>query len=104
MASEQTIQFNYEQAIRQANDLLDISKEVKKLADNKLTDSIQTIDRNWDGENSKKFIKKGNTLKGKIEDSAEDLQKVSESIKQMAKKIYDAEMENIRIARERTAK
>ena len=104
MASEDTIQFNYEKAIRQANDLQDISKEIKKLAENKLTDSLQTIDKNWDGDNSKKFIKKGNTLKGKIEDSAEDLQKVSTSIRQMAKKIYDAEMESIRIAQERSSK
>lgn len=104
MASEQTIQFNYDQAMRQANDLLDISKEINKLAVNKLADSIQTIDKNWDGNNSKKFIKKGNTLKGKIEDSAEDLKKISDSIKQMAKKIYDAEMESIRIAKERSYK
>ena len=102
MASEDTIQFNYNKAIKQADDLLDISKEVKKISENKLADSLEKIDKNWDGENSKKFIKKGNTLKGKIEDSADDLKKVSESIKQMAKKIYDAEMESLRIAKERS--
>lgn len=102
MASEQTIVFNYNKAIQQADNLLEISKDVRKIATNKLNDSIQTIDKNWDGENSKKFLTKSRRLKDKIEDSADDIKLVSESIKKMAKAIYDAEMENIETAKTRS--
>lgn len=102
MASKQTIEFNYSKAIQQANDLLEISKDIRKIATSKLNDSIQTIDKNWDGENSKKFLTKGKRLKEKIEDSADDIKSASEAIKKMAKAIYDAEMKNIETAKTRS--
>ncbi len=104
MASEQTIQFNYNKALQQADSLLNISNDIRKIATDKLNDSIQAIDKNWDGENSKKFLAKSKTLKDQIEDSADDIRKISDAIKKMAKEIYDAEMESIRIARMRSYK
>ncbi len=100
---ESTIIFNYNRAIGQAGDLDNIAKEVRKLADRSLTDSLTSIDKNWDGENSKKFLNKGNKLKGRIADSADDIQRIAESIRQMAEAIYESEMEAVRIAREREA-
>ena len=104
MASEYTIIFNYNKAIKQADELTDIAKEIRKTADDKLESSIQTIDKNWDGANSKKFVNKSKRLKEKVTDSADDIDAVAGSIKTMAKKIYDAEMEALRIAKEREAK
>ncbi len=104
MASEQTIQFNYNKALQQANSLLNISNDIRKIATDKLDDSIQAIDKNWDGENSKKFITKSKKLKDQVEDSADDIRRISDAIKKMAKEIYDAEMESIRIARMRSYK
>lgn len=103
MADEATIIFNYKKAMGQANELVSIAKEVRKIADNSLADSIKTIDKNWDGDNSVKFINKGNKLKDKIADSANDIEKVAGAIKTMAKTIYDGEMAALRIARERAA-
>lgn len=103
MADEATIIFNYKKAMGQANDLMSIAKEVRKVANNSLADSIKTIDKNWDGDNSVKFINKGNKLKDKIADSADDIEKVAGAIKTMAKTIYDGEMAALRIARERAA-
>ena len=104
MSSEQTIQFNYNKALQQANSLLNISNDIRKIATDKLDDSIQAIDKNWDGENSKKFITKSKKLKDQVEDSADDIRRISDAIKKMAKEIYDAEMESIRIARMRSYK
>lgn len=104
MASEFTIAFNYEKAIKQADELLDIAKDVRKVAKDKMEPSIQTIDKNWDGDSSKKFVTKSNQLKEKVVDSADDIQKIAGAIKEMAKKIYDAEMEAIRVAKERESK
>lgn len=104
MASEYTIAFNYNKAIKQADELLDIASDIRKVANDKLETSIQTVDKNWDGENSKKFISKSKKLKEKVTDSADDIQAIAASIKKMAKQIYDAEMEAIRIAKEREAK
>lgn len=104
MASAETIIFNYTKAIAQADELLDISKNVKKMADGKFTDSIAKVDKNWDGDNSKKYLAKCNQLKDKMGDSASDIQKISDSIRKIAKAIYDAEMANIEIAKTRSYK
>ncbi|MDE6434729.1 MAG: WXG100 family type VII secretion target [Lachnospiraceae bacterium] len=104
MANEFTIAFNYEKAIKQADELLDISKDIRKIANDKMESSIQTIDKNWDGDSSKKFVNKSRQLKNKVVDSADDIQAVAGSIKEIAKRIYDAEMEAVRIAKEREAK
>lgn len=104
MASEQTIQFNYNKALQQADSLLNISNDIRKIATDKLNDSIQAIDKNWDGENSKKFLAKSKKLKDQVEDSADDIRRISDAIKKMAKEIYDAEMESIRIAKMRSYK
>ncbi|MDE5778006.1 MAG: hypothetical protein K2I10_05800 [Lachnospiraceae bacterium] len=103
MADEATIIFNYEKAIKQADELVGIAKEVRKVVNANIAESLTAIDKNWDGENSVKFIKKGNVLKGKISDSADDIEKIAGDIRIMAKRIYDAEMEAIRIARQRAA-
>ncbi len=104
MASEYSITFNYNKAINQANDLADIAKEIRKVANDKMETSIQTVDKNWDGDSSKKFVNKSRQLKAKVVDSADDIDAIASAIKTMAKKIYDAEMEALRIAREREAK
>lgn len=104
MANEFMIAFNYEKAVKQADELLDIAKDIHKVATDKLEPSIKIVDKNWDGASSKKFVAKSRQLKDKVVDSANDIQAIADSIKEMAKKIYDAEMEAIRIAKEREAK
>lgn len=104
MASEQTIIFNYNKAVQQANSLMEISNDIRKVATDKLEDSIQVIDKNWDGESSKKFIAKEKKLKSKVEDSAKDIESISGAIKRIAKEIYDAEMASIQIAKTRSYK
>lgn len=104
MASEQTIEFNYRQALDQANRLTEISNNIRKVANDKLESNIEKVNKDWDGINSKKFIDKGNLIKDKIVDSADDINLIAESIRKMAKAIYDAEMENIRIAKIRSYK
>lgn len=103
MADEATIIFNYKQAMKQADELLQVAKEVRKIANNSLAESITKIDKNWDGDNSVKFINKGNKLKEKIADSADDIENIAGGIKTIAKNIYNSEMTALRIARERAA-
>lgn len=102
MASEHTIKMNFENAKRQANELSDIAERVSEIATGKLTESIENIDKNWDGANSKKFLKKSNELKAKVEDSAKDIAAVADAIRKMAKAVYDAEMKNIETAKTRS--
>ncbi|MCM1158047.1 MAG: hypothetical protein NC300_05340 [Bacteroidales bacterium] len=104
MQSKDVIEFNYQKALKQANELKEISKDVKKISDNKLAESLTKIDKNWDGENSKNYITKGNKLKQKLDDSAGDISKIADTIVKIAKNIYDAEMRAIEIAKTKTAK
>ncbi len=103
MDDKLTIIFNYKKAIQEANDLMEVSNNIRKIATGKLNESIQAIDSNWEGENSIKFITKSRMLQKKIENSADYIEIISDSIKEMAKNIYNTEMENIQIAETRTS-
>lgn len=102
MSQESVILFNYQNAMKQAKELKGISSKLKKLSDSQFDDTINKIDRSWDGESSTKFVQKGKKLKGKMDDSAKDLESIAGTIETIATNIYKAEMEALRIAKTRS--
>lgn len=98
MLQESVILFNYQNALKQARELKQISTQIKKLSDSQFETSINAINANWKGENATKYFNKGKKLKGKMDDSAEDLNSIAETIETIANNIYKAEMEALRIA------
>lgn len=99
-----TIQFNYENAIAQANELDSIAKALEKIPNDQLPSTISNIKTNWTGDNATAYINKVNKLSEKTKDTVSDLKKAAASIRQIAKNIYDAEMRALRIAQERSYK
>lgn len=99
-----SIEFDFQQAIKRAEELEEIAADMKKLVDDDLEGSLQTLSTVWKGEASTLYLSKGSRLKEKILKSSGDLNKVASAIRAVAKRTYDAEMAAYRIAMEREYK
>lgn len=96
--SASEIRMNYNNAVRQADSLLQIARELRSAANNDLSDCVSEISCNWTGDNSRAYISKCSSLKANILKNAEQLEKTADTIKRIAKNIYDAEMRALRLA------
>lgn len=92
------IKMDYNRAIRQANELDSIARELRNTANNELQDCVADISHNWTGENSNAYVQKCNVLKSNIVSTAKKIEKTADTIRLIAKKIYDAEMFALRLA------
>lgn len=101
MKSLFSIEFDFRQAVRRAEELEEISDNLKKLADEELEASLQSLQTAWKGEAATAYLTKGSMLKDKIIKSSGDLKKTAATIRNVAKRTYDAEMTAYRIAMER---
>ena len=86
------IQMDYNNAVRQANSLIEIANDLRRTANSGLQDCVSQISGSWTGTNAKAYVGKCDALKEKILQSASKLQRTAEVIKQIAKSTYDAEM------------
>ena len=104
MKSLFSIEFDFQQAIKRAEELESIAADMKKLADEDLETSLQSLSLAWKGEAANAYLAKGSRLKDKILKSSSDLTKTASTIRRVAKRTYDAEMRAYRIAMERLYK
>lgn len=101
MSSATRIEFDYNRAIAQAQKLDDIAQKLYNLAQNDFVNSMDVLMRGWEGEASNMYIDKGNILCDKIRKTSKDLNNTANSIRKIAKKIYDSEMLALEIAKQR---
>lgn len=102
MKSRTMITMNYRKTLRQADQLETLAGQLEKEGTVHLEEALQVVRTNWKGENSAAYLAKGQSLQGKIETSAADLRRTAQTIRRMAKTIYDAEMTAWEIANTRT--
>lgn len=101
MSSLSEIYFNYDHAIRQAETLENIAKQLTDAADRDMENVLNDISRAWKSDNSPQYIRKGQKVEGDIRTSAGNLTNIATAIRTIAKRILDAELEAWRIANER---
>lgn len=84
------IRIDYDQVIRQANEIGTIAADldgVKKELQNVVTD----VDTNWDGEASNVYIQRCTSLGEYLREVSRDMNRVSETIKDVARIIRQAD-------------
>ena len=90
--------FDYEATIRQVEKLEELAERLRRIADNDLEEVLSEINQGWQGENATKFLSKGDTMKGKVLRSSENLQNIANTMRQMAENLRTSEQEAARIA------
>lgn len=103
MMTEAKIMMDFTKTKFQADAIERVAKELNNLAQNELLGTMQSLRNDWKGENSDNYTKKGDLVAGNISKTAKELDAIAKDIRAVAKAMYDAEMEALRIARERIA-
>ena len=97
MSSSQ-IEINFQAAQMQAKKLEDIADDMKRLADQQLANTIQEMSACWKGEAATAYFGKADKVKQDIAATAKTLHTIAASIREEAKRIYDAEMKAVALA------
>ena len=97
-----TIQINFDEACAQAQKLEDCAEEMKRLANQKLTSTLQEMAANWKGESADAYFAKAETVRSSIASTSEKLRSIAASIRTQAQRTYDAEMAALRLAEQRS--
>ncbi len=100
--SKYTIRLNYRKATQQADRLDEIASRINNMANNEFEDTLNGIAAAWKGENSKEYLRKARNLKGSINNSASNLKSIADEIRRKAYRVYLAELDAMKIARERS--
>ena len=87
--------FNYNQAIKQASQVEEIAREMRSVANSKLSNAIATIDASWDGDTSNLFLRHCNDTKQQIAARASELDNLAHRIREVARIRREAELANL---------
>lgn len=101
MASRQSIEFDFKKAKEQAKKLDEVAERLNRLSNKNLSDIMQQLSSVWKGENATLYLDKGDRLQEKMSATAKELQNIASDIRTVARRIYEAEMNALRIAQER---
>lgn len=96
--TESEIRFNYDKAMGQAEELRNIASSIKTISEDNMEESFGKVQKNWTGENSESYVKKGRTVQNKVTGSANSVAAAATALETMARNIYNAEMAAIQIA------
>ena len=99
--SARTILVEFRQVREQAKALEECAGELSSI-EKQLQDLTAGLRALWQGESADLYCQKCEELGGKLNNSANHLEKVSTAIRQAAKSYYDAEMTAVELAQKRT--
>lgn len=102
MSSRASIEFDFKKACQQAGRLEELAGELQNLSNNRFGGTMQNLAASWKGENATAYLRKGTQLQSEIISTSRDLQNAASGIRAIARRIYDAEMEALRIAEMRS--
>jgi WXG100 family type VII secretion target len=97
------IQIDFNTACKQADKLEDVANGLKQLANQKLSSAIQDLSSGWTGDNAKAYFAKAENVRSEIIATANNLNAVATTLRSNARRIYNAEMEAVRIAEQDTS-
>ncbi|MDO5348963.1 MAG: WXG100 family type VII secretion target [Lachnospiraceae bacterium] len=101
MSTRSEIRFNFRQALSQADELDGVADRLERLSGKTMESSMQKLAAAWKGQNAAAFLKKEDILKGDMKKTASQIHDIADDIRRIARRVYEAEMEALRIASER---
>lgn len=102
MKSMMMITMDYHRALAQANALDRTADRLQRIGQNKLESSKSMMALSWKGENGDMARMKVDSLQKKVMVSSRNLKTTAETIRKVAKNIYEAERRTWEIAQNRT--
>ncbi|MDO5411616.1 MAG: hypothetical protein Q4F21_14425 [Lachnospiraceae bacterium] len=100
--SKAKIELDYRKAEEQSKSLEKIAKELEQLANRQFSEVLRNVSAQWKGESAELYVKKGTAVCDELRDRAREIRKTAESVQKIARNVYNAEMEALKLAQQRT--
>lgn len=98
MATRSGIEFNFRQALAQADKVDEIADRLSNLSGRRFSGTMQNLAVNWKGESAAMYFSKGARLQDKMGDTVGELRRTADDIRRVARALYEAEMAALEIA------
>lgn len=98
------IECNYRLALKRADELSETARNIMKVSENISNDVMAGLEADWHGNSATDYKRKLNLFSAKVECEAKKLENIANTIRRVAKRIYDTEMQSLEISRKRTYK
>ena len=98
------IECNYRLALKRADELSETARKIMKVSENISNDIMSGLNSDWHGNSATDFKRKLNLFSAKVECEAKKLENIANTIRRVAKRTYDTEMQSLEISRKRTYK
>ena len=97
MKSSTQIRFDFQNAKNQANKLDELADNLEQQVVRKMSDTAQQLRAAWSGQSASRYLAKQAELQQEVVETVRALREIAEEIRRIAKRVYDAEMEALRI-------
>ncbi len=97
MKTQQQIQFDHTLALSQVKQLESLSGGMENVT-RSVNLAMQELSSAWKGENASAYLRKGEQVKNNIARIAADMQTIAEEIRATANRVYQTELNAVRIA------
>lgn len=101
MRTSSEIFFDFTNARHQADRLDSMADKLSRQTVKGMEQAAQSAAQAWAGDNGTRYVQKGADLKNQINQTVTELRSVAADIRSVAKTVYNAEMETLRIAQQR---
>lgn len=98
------IECNYRLALKRADELSETARNIMKVSENISNDVMVGLEADWHGNSATDYKRKLNLFSAKVECEAKKLENIANTIRRVAKRTYDTEMQSLEISRKRTYK
>lgn len=98
------IECNYRLALKRADELSETARNIMKVSENISNDVMAGLEADWHGNSATDYKRKLNLFFAKVECEAKKLENIANTIRRVAKRTYDTEMQSLEISRKRTYK
>lgn len=96
------IKMDYKKAKDAADRLEALAKKLRQVEGDQFEDTIHELKKNWKGENADAYVEKARILQRKMDGTKEDLGRAAKTIREIAQRTYDAEMQAYRVVSTRS--
>ena len=91
-------------ALKRADELSETARNIMKVSENISNDVMAGLEADWHGNSATDYKRKLNLFSAKVECEAKKLENIANTIRRVAKRTYDTEMQSLEISRKRTYK
>lgn len=101
MKTKAQIEFDFAQARMRAAEIDEVAADLARISKQDMENTMAELAGAWKGDSARLFQNKADALQGKVSATSRELGAIADTIREIARIMYEAEMEALRLATQR---